>query len=141
MLREAALLHGSVLGLQALLSLSRRLDARVRHTLSAEEVVFQFRTERSARRLVIADGRVRSSAGLCTDPDFEVVFVDLEGALRRIREEPGNLLSLLVENKIEQRGNTYYLFELGYLLTLSQQALEAAIPRRMGASGDRGVEQ
>jgi hypothetical protein len=121
---EGALLHALVIGLATVLEIGRRGDHRLDDALSGFEARYLFRAGASARQLLIrGERRVCSRAGIGEAPDFEISFLDLHGALVGLRNGPQDVFQLLLENKIDQRGNKHYLFRLGYLLGLCKEAL------------------
>ncbi len=122
-LSSAVLLHLFVAGVRLVFAVARWTNPRFRRAITSFEATYQFRAGPSTRRLVFRDGRVRTGRGACASPEYEVVFLDLPGALRIMISEPDNPLRLLTENKIEQSGNNYYLFKFGYLCGLCERQL------------------
>lgn len=130
-LRAALVLPAVARGLAWTLTIARRLEPRLERALAGYDAVYELRAGKTARRLVFSAGRITTgpapTEGTATDgepdyqPDYEIVFFDLMGALRHLARHPDDVLTLLFENRIEQRGNVYYLFRLGYLLALVQQ--------------------
>jgi len=115
---DRALLHSAISGVAAAFELARRLDPGFRRAVAGFSAIYQFSHGAQVRQLRFADGRVTSRAGAATRPDFEVNFIDLRGALKRLRHHPDDVLGLQLENKIQESGNIYYLFRLGYLFGL-----------------------
>ncbi len=56
-------------------------------------------------------------------PDYEIKFIDLLGTVRHMVNDSNDVLGLLIENKIDQTGNTYYLFKFGYLFGLIERSV------------------
>jgi hypothetical protein len=128
-IREQALLHGLVIGLASALELGRHLDERLHSAIASFDACYQFRAGEAARQLVFSDGRVRTFRGRCESPDFEVTFLELACSLDRLRGGPQHVFRLLLENKIDQRGNKHYLFRLGYLIGLCDTRARAVAAR------------
>jgi len=105
------------------------LDVRFRKALERFDATYQFRTGPITRRLIFADGCIRTRRGLDPSSDYEIVLLDPPGVVRRILKNPDNLIKLLMENKIDQRGNNYYLFKFGYLLGLCDRYFQELIEK------------
>ena len=120
---DALLLHLVVAGIRTVFAVARWTNPKFRKAIASFEATYQFRAGPSTRRLVFQDGRISTHRGACPAPEYEVVFIDLPGALRIMSKEPNNPLRLLSQKKIEQRGNNYYLFKLGYLFGLCERQL------------------
>lgn len=119
--RDRLMLHGGVLGLWLLVEVTRRRNVRLRRALAGFCACYQFRARGgSARRLIFGGGRARTLAGAIPAPDYEICLLDPPGILRQLARDPDDVLRLLLEGKIDQRGNPYYLFKLGYLISLCQ---------------------
>lgn len=117
------LLHASVLGIWLVFILVRLVDPRFRGAIESFEATYQFRVGTATRRLIVSDGRVRTRRGAVEAPEFEIVFLDLPGALRHMLKDANDVLTLMVENKIDQTGNNYYLFKFGYLCGLCERSV------------------
>lgn len=115
------LLHGLVLVLWLTFLCMRLVNPRFRRTIDSFEATYQFRSGRAVRQLIISSGRVRTHGGAASMPDYEIAFLDLAGALRHMLVDSNDVVGLLIENKIEQTGNKYYLFKLGYLIGLCRR--------------------
>lgn len=134
-LKQAALFHLLLFGLRWAFLLTRLREARFRKAISSLKATYQFRSGKEARQLIFDQGRITTRRGIADRPDYLVTFVDLARALKTIKEEPNNVFKLLMENMVRQEGNTYYLFLLGYLLSLSEgqlRELAARLPFGLG---------
>lgn len=118
---QAAGLHGALLATWGIFEGVRLRDDRFRRALESFDATYQFRFDSTVGRLVFSGGRVRFRPGEAPSPECEVVLIDPVGALRLMRREPGNMLQLLLENKIDHRGNQFYLFKFGFLLGLCRR--------------------
>jgi hypothetical protein len=106
------------------------MNTRFRKAVSLFIATYQFRAGSSARQLIFDGNGVRTRRGACTSPDFEINFIDLTGSLAYMRKYPNDLLTLIMENKIEQTGNLYYLYRFGYLCGLCESAFGSLISRK-----------
>jgi len=123
-LRDRLMIHAGVFGLGLLLEVTRRHDARLQRALNGFSACYQFCTPGgAARRLIFEGGRARSRAGRDPAPDYEVVLLDPLAVVGQLARDPDDVVRLLLEGKIDQRGNPYYLFKLGYLLALCERRL------------------
>ncbi len=130
-LRDRLVIHAGVFGLGMLLEVIRRRDDRLRRALAGFDACYQFRTPGgAARRLIFGGGRTRSRAGRGPAPDYEVVLLDPPAVIGQLARDPDDVVRLLLEGKIDQRGNPYYLFKLGYLLGLCERHLRGMLPQR-----------
>lgn len=121
MIVDGAVVHGMVMGTAALFDLVRRADPRFRKALEGFDATYQFRTGGTAHRLIFDHGRIRTRPGRTSSPDYELNLLDPVGVVRRLVEDPNKTINLLMENKIDQRGNNYYLFKYGYLMGLADR--------------------
>ncbi len=130
-------LHTVVLGVWGVFISARVLMPRFRNAVKGFEATYQFRFAASARRLVISKGRIKTHGGACESPDYEIEFIDLPGALRHMFGDSNDVMGLVIENKIDQKGNVYYLFQFGYLFGLIEHWLRELThkihPRRRAA--------
>ncbi|MBU1669974.1 MAG: hypothetical protein KKF41_03440 [Actinobacteria bacterium] len=99
------------------------LDARFGRAVAGYDAVYVFSTPSSERTLVFGRGRIRTRRGRAPSPDFEISILDPPGALRAILRNPDDPISLVVQNKIEQSGNLFFLYKLGSLFGLSRAYL------------------
>lgn len=132
---EAALLHVFVVDLAVMFSIMRRRDERFAHAVSDYRAVYRFVSGRSARRLIIDHGRIKTGWGKGAAADYEIVFIDFFGALRHLSRQPNDVLQLLLQNKIGKSGNNFHLFRLGYLCGLCESRLRTSMrrfPRLLG---------
>lgn len=104
----------------AMFKLVRRFEPRFRQSLRGFDAVLEFRNEGASLQLIFAGGDITLSRKRRT-PDFSIDFVDLPGAIEAMKNDPGNVLRLLLENKITKSGNNYYLMKFGYLTSLSER--------------------
>jgi len=118
---DQLLLRATVTAVAQSLDLARRIDPACRRALQDFEATYQFVHGDDAHQLCFAQGRVRARPGRAPRADYELVFIDLRAALQRLRHNPNDVLGLQLENLIEETGNIYYLFRLGYLLGLLQR--------------------
>jgi len=132
--RDAAILHGLVVGICGAFELARACDGRFRRAIEDFDALYQFRAGAEGRWLRFRSGRLKTGRGVLSEADYELVLLDPVGVSKRVLEKrPNDMLQLLLENKLEQRRNIFYLFKLGYLAGLCT--------RRFGdiAGGVRGV--
>lgn len=122
--RDAFILHAIVLTSWVVFGVVRLLSRRFRRALRSFEATYQFRTASAGRQLIFSGGRIRTRRGIAGAPDFELVLLDPPGVLNRLRENPNDMLALMLENKIDQRGNQFYLFKYGYLWGLCLRFFE-----------------
>jgi len=119
--RNALIVHAMVIGIWLVFHLVKSRSARFRKALEQFNAIYQFRTGDTGRRLIFSDGRIKIRAGIISAPDYELVLLDPPGVLKRLYKNPDDVIKLLMENKIDQRGNNFYLFKLGYLVGLCQR--------------------
>lgn len=124
---NAAIVHGMVMGNWAIFELVRHGEPRFQKSLEDFEAVYQFRAGKSGRRLIFAKGRIKNRSGVCDLPDYELVLIDPPGVLKGLVKNPDDMIRLLMENRIDQRGNNYYLFKYGYLLGLCDDYVRGLI--------------
>lgn len=124
-IRDSAVLHGIVLGSWAAFRLTGLMSGRFRRAVERFDAVYRFRVGDAARCLVFDQGRIRVRSGSSAlIPDYELVLIDPAGVLQSMRKDPNDTLKLLLENKIDQKGNNYYLFKYGYLWGLCIRLLQ-----------------
>ena len=137
-LQDKILVHGMVIGTCAVFELVRRRYPRFGRALESFEATYQFRAGSSksaaCRCLVFTSGRVKTRHGFTTTADYEIVLLDPAAVVKQLLDNPNDMLRLLLENKIDQYGNNYYLFKYGYLWGLcsryfSDLAQSAAMSR------------
>lgn len=119
-LRNKALLNAGVVSVWALFRIVRRFEPRFRRSLQAFDGVLRFRNEGASVDLVFADGNV-SPGWARRDADFTIELLDLPGIVEMMKQDPGNMMRLLLENKITKNGNNYYLMKFGYLASLCER--------------------
>lgn len=119
-LRDAVLLNAVVVILCLVFKAAMRLDARFRKAADSFSAVYQFSSGRAARRLIFTGRGVATRRGRCGVPDFEIRFIDLTGALSYMAKYPNDPITLIMENRIEQVGNLFYLYKFGYLCGLCE---------------------
>ncbi len=118
---DAVILHGVVIGSWLVLRLVKRRSRRLQKALENFRAIYQFRTGATGRLLIFSDGRITTRRGIVPEPDYEIDLIDPLGVLKRLAKNPDDVIKLLMENKIDQRGNNFYLFKFGYLLGLCQR--------------------
>jgi len=118
---DAIILHGIVIGSWLVFMLVKRRSSRFRKALENFNATYQFRAGKMGRLLIFSDGRIFTRRGIVPNPDYELDLIDPAGVLKRLTKNPDDLIKLLMENKIDQRGNNFYLFKFGYLLGLCQR--------------------
>ncbi len=123
-IRDSIVLNGVVVGSRVAFGLAGIFSERFRRAVDGFEAVYRFSAGGGARCLVFSGGRIRIRGGGAAPPDYELVLLDPAGFLRSMRKDPNDTLRLLLENKIEQRGNNYYLFKYGYLWGLCIRLLQ-----------------
>jgi hypothetical protein len=137
-LTDACVIHGIGVGSWALFELFGRRFERFRGALDGFEATYQFRAGSACRRLVFADGHVTTRRGAVAAPEYELELLDPVAVVRCVAADPNDVLRLLMENRIEQRGNNYYLFQLGYLMGLCQHLWGTVwVPRAPAPSRQR----
>ena len=125
---QGALMHLAVVGVSMSMNAARVFPS-FRDALRNARMTVQFRSGGAARRLIIHGTTIQTRPGTARRPDYEVELIDLQGAIEHLRQDPDDLLGLLVTNKVSGRGNTYYLFQLGYLANELRSCLERSSPR------------
>ena len=118
--RDALLLNVSIITLCLVFKLAKILDARFRKAINSFAAAYQFRAGKSARQLIFNENGIKSLRGKRAAPDFEIRFIDLPGALSYMAKFPNDPVTLVMENKIEQIGNLYFLYKFGYLCGLCE---------------------
>jgi len=118
---DAAILNVMVVGIRGMFGLVNLRSPRFREALKGFDATYRFRAGSSARRLVFADGRIGAPRGEGPAPDYELILLDPAGVVKRMYENPDDMIKLLMENKIDQSGNNFYLFKFGYLLGLCER--------------------
>ncbi len=126
---DEAILHGMVIGTWAAFRLVKLRSRRFRNAVDSFEATYQFRTASAGRTLIFSGGRITTRRGFSPSPDYEIVLLDPRGAFRQLFKNPDDMIRLLMENKIDQRGNNYYLFKYGYLLGLCERFLRESIEK------------
>jgi len=119
--RNALIVHAMVIAIWLVFHLVRSRSARFRKALEKFNAIYQFRTGDTGRRLIFLDGNIKIRGGIVPAPDYELVLLDPPGVLKRLYKNPDDVIKLLMENKIDQRGNNFYLFKFGYLFGLCQR--------------------
>jgi hypothetical protein len=123
-------------GLTLLFVAANKRDERFRRAIADFEATYQFRVGSSAQQVHFDHGQVWTSApSEIQEPDFEIVILDIYEAVKLISREPENVLRLLMENRIEQRGNKYFLFRFGYLCGLTEKWLRKSGPATWLSAG------
>lgn len=126
-LAQAALFHASVLGLWAMFNCFRLFDMRFRKSVESFAAQYQFRMSSCARTLVFRGGRIRTRRGTVQNPDYVIRILDPPGLLRSVRDSRVDPISLVMENKISQSGNLFFLYRFGYLLGLCEARLDSGL--------------
>ncbi len=117
---QDVLLHVILVAAGVLFNFFRLMDRRFSRAVDSFEAVYVIRTPSAARSLVFGRGRIRTRRGADGSPDYEIALLDPPGALKGILENPNDLITLVVENKINQQGNLFYLYKIGYLIGLAE---------------------
>lgn len=131
---QDALLHVLVMAAGLLFTCFRLLDSRFRRAVESFEAVYSFQTPSSSRALVFDNGRINTRRRVVGPPDFEIRLLDPRGALRSILRNPNDLITLVVENKINQRGNLFFLYKFGYLVGLCEARFKSMRPQPLHPS-------
>lgn len=118
---NAAIIHGMGIGSWLIFTLVKLRYSRLKKALENFNAVYQFRAGSTGRLLIFSDGRITTRSGIVKAPDYELDLIDPPGVLKRLLKNPDDVIKLLMENKIDQRGNNFYLFKYGYLLGLCQR--------------------
>ena len=137
---DAIILHGVVIGSWLVFMLVKLRYSRFQKALENFSATYQFRTGSMGRLLIFSNGRIITRRGIIPDPDYELDLINPLGVLKRLVRNPDDLIKLLMENKIGQRGNNYFLFKFGYLLGLCQRWLLDLTERLTPGSGKNGQE-
>ena len=127
----AVILHTLVIASWAIIEIVRRRYGRLQRAVESFEATYQFTDGSTIRRLIFSQGRVKTKSGPVASPDYELILLDPLAVAGQIAKNPDGLFKLMVENKIDQRGNNYFLFKYGYLMGLSRRYFEdllAALP-------------
>ena len=131
-MRDAAIVHGLVLGCAAMFGWVNLRYERFRCALDGFDAVYQFRAGSAVRRLIFSGGRIRTRLGAAEEPDYELALIEPVGVVRCLVNNPDDMIKLLMENKIDQQGNNFYLFKFGYLLGLCdryfQEVRQTGVP-------------
>jgi hypothetical protein len=128
-LMQGAVLHLLLMAVALLFKIFRLLDKRFSRAVKGYEAVYVFRTPSSSRSMIFDHGRIRTRRGDTGSPDYEILLLDPPGALKAVLENPNDLVSLVVENKINQRGNLFFLYKLGYLAGLIEARFRSLVDR------------
>ena len=123
------MVHAMVIAIAMVFHLVNSRSSRFRKALEKFDAIYQFRTGDTGRRLIFLDGHIKIRAGLVPAPDYELVLLDPPGVLKRLYKNPDDVIKLLMENKIDQRGNNFYLFKFGYLFGLCQRWFQELMGR------------
>jgi len=134
-LRDSFLLHISIILIALVFRLFHLSSRRFRNATDSFDSVYQFRSGRSVRRLIFSNNRITTRHGPCASPDFEIHFIDLPGALAYIAKYPNDPITLIMENKIVQIGNLYYLYRFGYYCGLCESIIGNLGRRRSVVAG------
>ena len=108
--------HGSIMAINIMFNFVKKHDLRFKRSVDSYNAIYQFRYRQSARQLIFNNGKIKTMSGLFHSPDFEIAFIDITKVIRKTKDDPGNMLVLLLENLICVNGNTFYLFKFGYLV-------------------------
>ena len=112
-----------IYGVWLLFNIMKRISPPMGRTLADFSAVYGFRSNYAVRQMVFDRGKIRIRQKWQDQPDFELTFIDFPGAVSLLRQHPGDMIRLLLENKIHKQGNIYFLFKLGYLFGLCQRVL------------------
>ncbi len=107
-----------IFSIWAFLKIMKRLDSNLRKSLKDFNGKYLFCCGTSAIQLIFNEGGLSVKRGHVNNPDFQLIFVDIPGAIKVARKHPGDMIRLLLENKIHKKGNIFYLFQFGYFFGL-----------------------
>ncbi|MGK5093541.1 hypothetical protein WDW89_16220 [Deltaproteobacteria bacterium TL4] len=120
-LQNQSLLYLLALSLWALFQIVRLKEPRFQKALKNFNATYQLRSGEATLKLVFVNEKIRIVPGRTETPDFELIFLDIPGTIQHLKDYPGDVIGLLFENKIDKKGNTYFLSKLGYLLGLCER--------------------
>jgi hypothetical protein len=123
-IKEKLIFFALIYGMWLLFGIMKRVSHPMGRTLADLSAVYCFRSKYSVRQMVFDRGKILIREKWRDQPDFELTFIDLPGAVSLLKDHPGDMIRLLLENKIHKRGNMYFLFKLGYLFGLCQRVLD-----------------
>ncbi len=122
-LRDSFLLHITIISIALIFRIFHLISRRFRNATDSFDSIYQFRSGHSVRRLIFSNNRIATRSGPCPSPDFEIHFIDLLGTLAYIAKYPNDPITLIMENKIVQIGNLYYLYRFGYYCGLCESII------------------
>jgi len=96
----------------------QKRDKRFKKMTDSFDAEYQFRCGKSVRRLIFNNGNIRTESNESSSFDLEINFIDMLGVAKKLKENPSDMLMLMIENLICISGNTYYLFKFGYLFSI-----------------------
>lgn len=128
-LEQAILFHSLILALWAVFNFFGLFDKRFKKSVESFSATYQFRTPSTARVLVFDGGRIRTRRGTVSSSDYEVTIPDPLALLKSLNNNQNDPLSLVMENKISQSGNLFFLYRFGYLLGLCSARLHFILER------------
>ena len=106
---------------------SKVFNRKFKEAVGLYQAVYNFKYKDASVQLVFDRGNIELYYVEKFDPDFEINFLDLPGVLKSMKENPGDVMRLMLENKIAKKGNNYYLLKFGYLIGLCRVQFQAAL--------------
>lgn len=129
--RDAVLLHSAFFGLFVVFNIFRFASSRFRGALKGFTGTYRFRSGNTSRIVVFNGNSIKTRRGVPGDShNFEIAFTDLPGALSYMAKYPNDPITLIMENKIVQSGNLFYLYKFGYLAGLCESIATGLFRRK-----------
>jgi len=108
-------------GLAVMLMRIGRKDPLMGQALHTLDGTYRFENKdgKFYRYLVFENGKVKAPRNWAGPANF--TFTLREPAASYLRTRPENILQIVIGNKIAQSGNTYFLFQFGFIMSLMEQ--------------------
>lgn len=123
-IKQALFLHTFVIAVWLLFNVFRLLDKRFATAIRSFSATYHFCTPLCVRSLVFDCGRIKTRRGKSPSPDFEILILDPLGVLVSMSNNPDDLYTLVMENKINQSGNLFFLYKFGFLAGLCNRRFQ-----------------
>lgn len=116
-----ALIGLGLRGLAFLLMWIGKKDTWLGRALKELDGIYRFENAdgKFIRYLVFERGKVKAPHNLVGPADFTFTFYEPPAYYLKIK--PEHMFKLVFENKIAQAGNTYYLFQFGFIMSLVER--------------------
>ena len=108
-------------GLAAMLMRIGRKDPLMGQALHILDGIYRFENKdgKFYRYLVFENGKVKVPRDWAGPANF--TFTLREPAASYLRTKPEDILQIVIGNKIAQSGNTYFLFQFGFIMSLMER--------------------